>query len=107
MQLLSEDVVLWSDGGGKIRGAAIHPLRGRDAVAQFVLASPRLAGNYHIEEAEVNDELAMMIRVGSNLFAVLCIAVDDGRVSEIRAMANPDKLKWVSGKNNESDEVLQ
>ena len=28
MQLLTDDVTLWADGGGKARGAAIHPLHG-------------------------------------------------------------------------------
>lgn len=110
MQLLTEDVVLWADGGGKVRGAALHPLHGRESVAHFVLASPRfLVGNYHIELAEVNDELAAIIRVDSSVLAVLSMSVDGdaGQVSEIRAMGNPDKLKWVNGNNNESNEVQQ
>jgi RNA polymerase sigma-70 factor, ECF subfamily len=107
MQILSEDVVLWSDGGGKTRGAATHPVYGRNAVAQFALASPRLAGNYHIELGEVNDEIALMIQVGSVVLAVLTLTVDDGRVTEIRVMGNPDKLKWVNGNNNEGKEVTQ
>src|SRR5205823_6318958 len=35
--MLTEDVVFWADGGGKVRGAALHPVRGRDAVGRFVL----------------------------------------------------------------------
>jgi RNA polymerase sigma-70 factor, ECF subfamily len=105
MQLLSEDVTLWADGGGKAHGAAFHPMHGRDKVAQYVLASQRMANDYHLEEAEVNDEPAMLIRIGGNLMAVLAISLDDsGRVSQIRAMANPDKLKWISGNEGESDE---
>jgi RNA polymerase sigma-70 factor (ECF subfamily) len=106
MELLSEDVTLWTDGGGKIRGAATHPMHGRDVVAKFVITTPRLAGDYYIEEAEVNDELAMLIRAQAdgNLIAVLSITVSDGKVSEVWAMANPDKLKWVSGNKGESDE---
>ena len=90
---------MWADGGGKARGAATRPMNRRDLVAQFVLASQRLAGMYYLEEAEVNDELAMLIRAqaDSNLIAVLSITVRDGKVSEVRAMANPDKLKWVNG----------
>ncbi len=102
MQLLSEDVTMWADGGGKARGAALYPLHGREAVAQFVLASPRLApGNFHVELSEVNGELAVIIRTDSGVLAVLSVAVDAGRVSEIRAIGNPDKLKWV----NEDREV--
>jgi RNA polymerase sigma-70 factor (ECF subfamily) len=107
MQLLSEDVVMWADGGGKARGAATHPLQGRDAVAQFLIATPRLlSGNYHIGVGEVNDELAVMIRVDDSLFAILSFAVEDGHISEVRAIGNPDKLKWING-NHTEDEVIQ
>src|SRR4051812_4499152 len=39
--LLSENVVLWADGGGKIKQAALRPIRGRDAVARFSLGTRR------------------------------------------------------------------
>ncbi len=35
MNLLAEDVTLWVDSGGKVKGAATHPIHGRDAVARF------------------------------------------------------------------------
>ncbi|MEP7290131.1 MAG: RNA polymerase sigma-70 factor [Chloroflexota bacterium] len=104
MQLLSEDVVLSTDGGGKARGAALHPVYGREAVAKFVLASPRLLmTSFQIELAEVNDEPALMIRDGSSVRAVITIAVDGDQVSEIRVMGNPDKLKWVNGNHPDND----
>ncbi len=106
MQLLAEDVVLWADGGGKTRGAAIYPLRGRSAVAQFVLASPRLlTSDYQVELAEVNDALALIIRAEGTVRIVLALTVDAGRVAEIRAIGNPDKLKWMSANHSGNDEV--
>src|SRR5438132_1609410 len=35
MDMLSEEVTLWADGGGKVKGAATRPLHGREAVARF------------------------------------------------------------------------
>lgn len=103
MQLLSEDVVMWADGGGKARGAAIHPLYGREAVAKFVLASGRFSPEgYCIERSEVNGEPAVMLRANGAVVVVLSITVDQGLVSEIRAIGNPDKLKWVSGATGHS-----
>jgi len=29
MNLLAEDVTFWGDGGGKVKGAATHPITGR------------------------------------------------------------------------------
>jgi RNA polymerase sigma-70 factor (ECF subfamily) len=108
MQLLSEDVMLWIDGGGKARGAAIHTLRGRDAVAKFLLASPRVLGrNYHAEVVEVNDELAVIIRADTTVMAVVSMSAEAGGITEIRVMGNPDKLKWVSGNDTENIEATQ
>jgi RNA polymerase sigma-70 factor (ECF subfamily) len=97
MQLLSDDVTLWADGGGKSRGAALYPVRGRDAVARFVLASVRLPEeNYYGEVAQVNGEPGLILRTKSNVLVVLSITVDQGRVSGIQAISNPDKLTWVN-----------
>ncbi len=96
MQLLADDVTLWADGGGKARGAAIHPLHGREVVARFVLASTRLvAGDYWVEIADINDEPAVILRVAEQARVVLFITVARGRLREIRVIGNPDKLSHV------------
>ncbi len=96
MQILSEDVIFWSDGGGKVYGAAIHPVSGRKPVAHFVLASAQRRENERVDLAEVNDEPAALLFVEGKLIGVVCITVDDEQICEIRAIGNPDKLKWVS-----------
>ena len=96
MQLLTDDVTLWADGGGKARGAALHPLHGREAVVRFVLASPRWARyGFKTELAEVNGELAAIIRDGDKIVVVLFIETDQDRVRTIRVIGNPDKLTRV------------
>jgi RNA polymerase sigma-70 factor, ECF subfamily len=94
MQLLSEDVELWADGGGKVRGAATRPLHGRAAVAQFLLATARRAPTgVRVEIADVNGEPALIVRAGGEVLVVLSISVDEGRVCAIRVIGNPDKLQ--------------
>jgi RNA polymerase sigma-70 factor (ECF subfamily) len=96
MQLLADDVTLWADGGGKARGAALHPLHGREVVARFVLASTRfVTGDYHVEIADINGEPAAILRVGEQALVVLFITVIRGMLQEIRVIGNPDKLKHV------------
>jgi RNA polymerase sigma-70 factor, ECF subfamily len=96
MQLLTEDVTMWADGGGKVRGAAIHPLHGREAVARFVLASTRFAmTGFRHELVEVNGELATIIRDGDKIVVVMFIEVDQDHVRTIRVIGNPDKLTRV------------
>ncbi len=96
MQLLADDVTLWADGGGKARGAALHPLHGRELVARFVLASTHfVTGDYGIEIADINGEPAVILRVAGQARVVLFITVSRGQLQEIRAIGNPDKLSRV------------
>ena len=106
--LLTADVTMWADGGGKARGAAIHPLHGREAVAKFVLNSTRYAPpGSRIELADINGELAIILRDGGKAFAVMSITAGDDRVREIRVVGNPDKLNWVSDLNVASGAVKE
>ena len=93
MNLLSEDVTLWADGGGKVKQAALRPIRGRDAVARFSLGTKRFwPENSRIEPGEVNGQTALIIRTGEKPFAVFTIDVEQGQIQAIRIIANPDKL---------------
>jgi RNA polymerase sigma-70 factor, ECF subfamily len=97
LQLLSEDVTLWADGGGKVRGAALRPIHGRDAVARFVIASPYLANGSldpHIEV--VNGEPSLLLQVDGETRFVVMIEVDETYIHKIRVIGNPDKLRGVN-----------
>ncbi len=65
MNLLAEDVTFWGDGGGKVKGAATHPITGRVAVARFFLATGNvfrrsLPKDSRVELAEVNHQPARL-----------------------------------------------
>jgi RNA polymerase sigma-70 factor (ECF subfamily) len=93
MDLLSEEVTLWADGGGKIKTAALRPIVGRDAVARFSLGTVRfLPADYQVEIAEVNGQAAVIIRAGGQALFVLSIEVEAGQIQAIRIIANPEKL---------------
>ena len=95
--LLAEDATFWGDGGGKARGASLHPVQGQMAVAQFVLASTRFAPvDFRFDLSEVNGETAVIIRTPAGVATtVVTIEVGNGRIQAIRAVANPDKLNYV------------
>lgn len=104
LQLLSEDVVLRADGGGKVHGAITRPLHGRDAVARFLLASPRLASEpYQTDVIDVNGEPALVLRVGNEMRLVMSISIDQGRIHAISVIANPDKLRWLNRSLNDNE----
>ncbi len=97
LAMLSEDVTLWADGGGKIKGAATHPVSGNVAVARFSIGATRrfLPEGSRVEFAEVNREPAIVIRDEERAYLVLTIEVETQRIHTIRIIANPEKLMHV------------
>ncbi len=108
LQLLAEEVELWADSGGKVPGAILRPVRGRDAVARFLLAAPRIPPEpYQAEVGEVNGEPALILRAGSQVQVISFISIDQGRVNQIWVIGNPDKLKWVNRLMNDTEGVAE
>jgi RNA polymerase sigma-70 factor, ECF subfamily len=96
MDLLSENVTLWADGGGKIKQAARRPIVGRDAVARFSLGTKRLLPeNSRAEMAEVNGQPTLIVRTTGRAVFVLSIDVEAEHIRTIRIIANPEKLAQV------------
>jgi RNA polymerase sigma-70 factor, ECF subfamily len=93
MDMLAEDVSLYADGGGKVRGAATQPIAGRADTVRFLLGTRRVAPeNYRAELAEVNRQPALIVRANDRAYLVLTIEVEAQRIQTIRIIANPEKL---------------
>jgi RNA polymerase sigma-70 factor (ECF subfamily) len=91
--LLSENVTLWTDGGGRTRKAILRPIYGRDAVARMSLAAKRIwPENIHVELREVNGQTALIGRVDGRAWSCLSIEVEQGQIQVIRIIVNPEKL---------------
>ncbi|HEX6499155.1 MAG TPA: RNA polymerase sigma-70 factor [Micromonosporaceae bacterium] len=89
-RMLSEDVVVYNDGGGRVR-AARRPIFGRDKVSAFAVG---LLSRYPIEEiqmAEVNGGPAAWI-VADGQSNLVTLAVRDGKITAVYGVLNPDKL---------------
>jgi RNA polymerase sigma-70 factor, ECF subfamily len=94
--LLSENVTLWTDGGGKTRKALLRPICGREKVARMSLASNRIRPqNAQIELREVNGQPSLIARVDGQAWSCLSIEVEHEQIQAIRIMINPDKLTRV------------
>jgi RNA polymerase sigma-70 factor (ECF subfamily) len=95
-KLLSENVILWTDGGGRTRTAALRPIHGRDAVARICLGTKRFwPENARFELREVNGQAALIGRVDSRAWTVLALDVEQGQIQAIRIIGNPEKLTRV------------
>ena len=95
--LLAEDVVLLSDGGGKVP-AALNPVRGRDRVARFMVGVRKKAtGDVSVRLARANGLPAALVYVDGRLGSLLALDVRDGRVATVFSVRNPDKLRGLEG----------
>ncbi|MCB0017484.1 MAG: RNA polymerase sigma-70 factor [Anaerolineales bacterium] len=90
--LLQEDVVLWSDGGGKAM-AARKPIHGATPVARFLLNLPRFApADFAFRLSHVNGRPALLLYDGQRPISVITFAVLAGKISQFQNILNPDKL---------------
>jgi RNA polymerase sigma-70 factor (ECF subfamily) len=94
MRLLAPDVVVWTDGGGKVF-AALKPVRGREHAAPGALAAFRRLGDVDIATALVNGRPGLVFSHDGAVDGVACLDVVDGLVTTIRVVSNPDKLQHV------------
>ncbi len=93
MSLLAEDVTSWSDSGGKVPGAARHPIQGRDRVARVVISMvSRVPEGTTAEMIEVNGFPALLLRVRGQIAGVITLEVEGDFIRAARNIANPDKL---------------
>lgn len=90
--LLTDDVVLQSDGGGRIR-AARKPIFGREKVVRFVLGIVRKeAPSTWTRVASVNGQAGLAVYRDDDLTSVLTLDTADGLVQGIQIVVNPEKL---------------
>ncbi|MEV0913236.1 RNA polymerase sigma-70 factor [Streptomyces sp. NPDC049967] len=102
MELLSPDVTLWTDGGGKVR-QALKPVVGLKSVAGW-FAALGTASYQGVEPHEMRAEFTsinggpgVVFHAPDRVLATMSFDFDpEGRISAIHNVANPDKLRAVT-----------
>ena len=95
LALVTEEVIVWSDGGGKVV-AAQRPIQGNQKVARFLLAVLR---NKHMpkdvvqRKVEINGQAGVVLYVANRPYSVMGFRFSAGRIEEIFSVLNPEKLK--------------
>jgi RNA polymerase sigma-70 factor (ECF subfamily) len=94
VSVFAEDITLWPDAGGKVRGAALRPVHGSSSVARLIAGVLQrvVPAERIIRATEINGEPGLVAYVNGAPFAALLLNIRDGRIQNIYAMANPDKL---------------
>jgi RNA polymerase sigma-70 factor (TIGR02957 family) len=95
LDLLAPDVVLLGDGGG-VKHAVLRPIVGADRVARLLEAGmPRIGGGISVEPAQINGCPALIVRRGGEIDDVVAVRIDDGMISGLYIVRNPEKLSRV------------
>ena len=97
LNLLAEDVVSMSDGGGQV-AAATKPIYGAKSVGRFMLGlSKRATPDMQFSIRQANGQLALYIASDGQPFAIFMFDFsDDGQISKIYGVNNPDKIQHLS-----------
>jgi RNA polymerase sigma-70 factor (TIGR02957 family) len=95
VDVLAPDVVMLSDGGG-VKQALQRPITGAHRVARLLgLGLPRIVGEVSVEPVQVNGGPALIIRIDGEIDNVVAVRIDDGLVTGLYIVRNPDKLSYV------------
>jgi RNA polymerase sigma-70 factor (TIGR02957 family) len=95
LDLLAPDVVLLGDGGGVVQ-AVPTPIVGADQVARLLsVGLPRIGGEASVEPVQINGYPGLVIRLNGKIDDVVAVRIDDGLISGLYVVRNPEKLSRV------------
>jgi RNA polymerase sigma-70 factor (ECF subfamily) len=94
VELLREDAVAITDGGGR-KTAALNPIMGADKIARFFigLAAKNAAHDIRIAPAMINGAVGALLYLDGELDLTLSMAIEGERIAAIYLVRNPDKLR--------------
>jgi len=95
VDMLAPDVVLLGDGGGVVQ-AVVRPIVGARRVARLLAVGlPRINGEVSVEPVQINGCPALIIRLNGEIDDVVAVRIDDGLITGLYVVRNPEKLSRV------------
>lgn len=94
LDLLAPDVVLLGDGGGVVR-ALQKPVVGAGRVGRALATGLRKVAGAGLEPVQINGYPALILRIGDEVDTVLAVRIDEGLITGLYAVRNPEKLSHI------------
>ncbi|XTP56748.1 RNA polymerase sigma-70 factor [Niallia sp. Krafla_26] len=92
LELLSDKVTLYSDGGGKVK-AAIRPIESPSHVLAFLYGiSKKTDTDFYFEIKNVNAQPAIIIYLNDKLHSIISFYICNQTINEIYLTMNPEKF---------------
>lgn len=93
--MLAKDVMLWSDGGGKI-AAATRPLSGTEAIARFLIGiNQKAPAGVTRTFNQINGAPAAIVWYEGQIRVVVTFSAEEDHILALRLIGNPDKLRYL------------
>lgn len=97
--MLSEDAVLYSDGGGRVT-AARRPVRGANPIARFMVGvAAKAPDGLAISVTRVNGLPGLVARVDGSPQSAWAFHVEGGEIRRVYAVVDPEKLRAVPSRS--------
>ena len=95
IDILAPDVVLLGDGGG-IKQTVQRPILGADKVGRLMMGGlGRVSNQLVVEPVQVNGSPAVAVYLDGELDGVMALLIEDGLISGLYYVRNPEKLSWM------------
>ena len=92
LDVLAPDVVFLGDGGG-VKQAVLRPVVGADKVARLLAAGlTTIRAAMSVEPVQANGCPALILRLKGEVDSVVAVRVEDGFITGLYAVRNPEKL---------------
>ncbi len=92
LQLISEDVILYSDGGGKVIAATKPIVSHKNVVAFLTGIYKRRPENHQLQIQKINGQLGIINQFGDDIHSTVSFHISNNKIQEIYYIVNPDKL---------------
>jgi RNA polymerase sigma-70 factor (ECF subfamily) len=94
LAMLSDDVVVWTDGGGKVR-AAMRPVVGPYRSSRFIMNVAKKVSGVP-RPAILNGQPATVFIEAGRVVATVMLDILGGQIVGVRVVSNPEKLERLS-----------
>jgi RNA polymerase sigma-70 factor (ECF subfamily) len=100
LAVLTDDAVLYADGGGRVR-SVLRPIHSADHISRFFAGiHRRFPGSTPVAISRVNGEIGTVMRRADGHLSVSAFAFEGDRIRAIYTVSNPEKLRHLSGSRN-------
>jgi len=98
VNMLADDAVLYSDGGGKV-AAAINPIYSAHKIARFVVGISRKNQhpNREVRSLVINGMPGLVTAIDGRPDNAIAFDIEDGKIRTVYSVRNPDKLRALAG----------